>query len=317
MRSPETCFLMSIHERLGNFPSEYTFIQLANRNSSCFINSILQSLYNIDYIAEYLKKTEKILWDNGVKDENESTIFGRFIQIYMDSQRAPQNEVYYEPNYFLDSFFQKFTQFKESQPDDSSDFFLTLIKEIDYGARQVNIFFGQELISDVSHMFNIAIREQFNGNDYCFSSTQMLVLQQSSCGLLSSLNYWMAGEFPAKRSFYALPKILCIKIGCRHIDNDPNPNGRTPIPEFLPLCDNSGEVMYEFKSCVVYISNNEGSGHFISVFTIYDRYIVGDDTNFWELNRDQKQKFFENNDIPGSEGLSFIYVVFYQKISVS
>ena len=95
---------MSIHERLGyNFPHDHTIIQLVNINSSCYINSVLQSLFNLPSIQKYLEFVSQKINEHNISIEH--TLFGLFVKIYIDSQRAPQNEVWYEPNYFLDKFF--------------------------------------------------------------------------------------------------------------------------------------------------------------------------------------------------------------------
>lgn len=334
---------MSIHERLGyNFPQEHTIIQLVNMNSTCYINSVLQSLFNIPSIQNYLEDVSRITKEVDISIEQ--TLFGLFVKIYIDSQRAPQNEVWYEPNYFLDKLFNSTNTFKRYEMGDAYELFLTLLR-----------IFDDEIVS-INRAIN-SIRNSprkddiFNRNNpiHCFSSFfdfntenkrnpkfpyyrtpdlrevfNLIPIKPNTNGVEKAIQEFT--ENPYYRKFLSLPEILVVKVNVFGIENGNYHKVfvKTPISIQLELSTNKSENMkndnfqaenaiYDLISILMHIGTDFSSGHFMTVFNACDRIIVGDDANFWGLNDEQLGKFLDQNEIPGSETCSSVYMMFYQK----
>ena len=129
-----------IHANMGpEVPEKYTFIQLRNMGSTCFINSVLQSLYATDIIPNFCWQYDELHKKYPhLYDATNNTHLYLFVKIYIDSQNAPQNEVLYEPNYFLDSVFSLGSPFIRGEQSDSHEFLLFLFNVFDHEIALIN-----------------------------------------------------------------------------------------------------------------------------------------------------------------------------------
>lgn len=333
---------MSIHERLGyGFPWEHTIIQLVNMNSTCYINSVLQSLFNLPSIQNYLEDVSKKISELNMNIE--STLFGLFVKIYIDSQRAPQNEVWYEPNYFLDKFFSVPSIFERYQMGDSNEFFLTILDRFDEDIMSINRIINTNQnsprndpdynknnpIRSFSSFFYFQLQNKSNPNFPEFRDPapielfDLILIRPNNEGTEKAIQEFLTSPF--HRRFLNLPEIFVVNINSFCFGDD----GRfyklfdkTPISRQLELstkwyndehCGNEEKAVYDLIATVVHNGTDFDSGHFITVFKACDRIIVGDDANFWGLNNDQLNRFIYQNEIPGNEHCSTIYSMFYQK----
>lgn len=319
---------MSIHERLGyNFPHEHTIIQLANTNCTCYINSVLQSLFNVPKIQQYLEDVERILNEKNAKDIFSGTLFCLFVKIYIDSQRAPQNEVYYEPNYFLDKLFSISKTLVRGQMGDSFEFFWILINQFDKEIRQINQSLcgpSEILIHPFSDHFKFGISSRrnpaFPAYPYPLAEefvSSMPILMNNQ-GIEAAIDEWKVN--PYLREIRTLPNVLVLKLMVFNVIDGVYRKDFTkvPIPIELTLKSNGArkeEAAYELISTVMHLGDENG-GHYISVFKACDRIIVGDDANFWALNDEQFEKFLDLNEIPGSEQCSAPCILFYHKMKM-
>ncbi|OHT10667.1 Clan CA, family C19, ubiquitin hydrolase-like cysteine peptidase [Tritrichomonas foetus] len=306
---------MSIHERLGNFPGDHTIIQLANSNGTCYINSILQSMFNLPSIIQYLEEVEEKLVQLNLKEENEQSLFGLFLKIYIDSMRAPQNEVYYEPNYFLDELFKTLTMFQRGNQADAFDFYHQMLISFDQSNTFMNEIIGKNEIPLFSSFFRIVIDENYYRRHEFINYCAITVLPNNE-GLEKAIEKWMTPARGISRTFYELPQIFCLRINVFTVENGELKKNftKTPIPLGFSLRERDSEVNYTFISSVIHNGDHFNDGHFISIFYTCDRIIVGDDANFWGLNDEQLSNFLEFNEVPGSEKSSAIYILFYQRI---
>lgn len=327
---------MSIHERLGyGFPQEHTIIQLVNLNSTCYINSVLQSLFNLPSIQNYLEQVSKIV--NDLNYSIDYTLFGLFVKIYIDSQRAPQNEVWYEPNWFIDKFFSYPVNFQRFQMGDASDFFLTMIDIFDNEISSINENLNKitnslrndpeynknNPIRSFTSFFNFDVSNKSNPN-YQFKidpipteSFVLIVTRPNPNGVEQAVHNFF--EIPFYRTFLNFPEIFVVYItSVAFTDGNAYKSfEKTPISKQISfttnLIQNEKSATYDLISVVVHNGTDLNSGHYISVFKACCRVIVGDDANFWGLNEHQLNRFIYQNEIPGSESCSSIYMLFYQK----
>lgn len=329
---------MSIHERLGyNFPSDHTIIQLVNMNSTCYINSVLQSIYNLPSIQNYLENVSRII--NELNISIEHTLFGLFVKIYIDSQRAPQNEVWYEPNYFLDKFFSFPLHFQRYQMGDASEFFLTIVDIFDKEIISINENINKiknlpnndleynknNPIRSFSSFFHFLVSNSYNPNYPEFrypipvESFSIIVTRSNQNGTEKAINDFF--EHPYYRKFLNFPEILVVYfVSIELIDGGIHKVfDKTPISKQIEFSSKINEkvenVTYDLISVVVHNGTDFDSGHYIAVFKACGRVIVGDDANFWGLNDDQLNRFIYQNEIPGNESCSSVYMMYYQKRS--
>lgn len=332
---------MSIHERLGyNFPHDHTIIQLVNINSSCYINSVLQSLFNLPSIQKYLEFVSQKINEHNISIED--TLFGLFVKIYIDSQRAPQNEVWYEPNYFLDKFFSVPSQFERHQMCDSNEFFLTILDRFDTDILSINERINGQAnfprndheysknspIRSFSSFFYFRVENRSNPNYPDFHNVapietyDMIIVRPDCEGTERAIIDFFSSPF--YRRMLNLPEVFIVNINAFGFGDDGKSFkkfDKTPIKSEVKLTTrgfngenaDGEEAVYDLVSTVVHNGVDFDSGHFICVFKACGRVIVGDDANFWGLNDEQLRGFVERNEIPGSETCSAIYSMFYQK----
>jgi hypothetical protein len=68
---------MAIHANLGpSFPGSHTLIQLVNKDGDCYINSILQALYNLRPTQNYCWACQQVFESDGLTERAEQSLFG-------------------------------------------------------------------------------------------------------------------------------------------------------------------------------------------------------------------------------------------------
>ena len=291
-------------------------------------------------IQNYIEDVDKITREVDISIED--TLFGLFVKIYIDSQRAPQNEVWYEPNYFLNKVFDIDTHnFHRGQMGDSYEFFLFLYRHFDIEIARINQFVNSirnsPRMNDESYNSNNPIRrfsDFFNFDISCkfnpafpyyekpepVDTFNLIPIYPEREGVEKAiLNFQKKPYF---RNFLTLPDILVIKNNILGIDHDGKYYKnfeKTPIPFQIDLStekngnNGSEKASYTLCAAVMHISEDANGGHFMTVIRICGGLVVFDDADIWGLNTDQLVNFISRNEVPGRERTSAAYILFYQK----
>jgi hypothetical protein len=209
-----------IHASLGwSFPESHTLIQLVNKDGDCFINSILQALYNLGPVQEYIWKCQDVFERDNLTWRTEQSVFGFFVRIYVDSIRAPQNEVWYEPNYFLDRVFAEGV-FRRGIPADAYEFFMFLVTWLDREVDVLNTEHGRELFHPFMDVFRIVAERQYtepDGEFFTVEDTFLSCLLPPSESISAGLARWMDSYLKdgahSVRTFVNLPRVLACQPG--------------------------------------------------------------------------------------------------------
>lgn len=308
---------MSIHENMGPaVPYEYTFIRLANMGGTCYINSVLQSLYNTDMVANFCWLYDDAIKKHGLEKLVETTPLYLFVKIYVDSQNAPQNEVYYTPNWFIDALYASTNKFIRNEMGDAHEFFLYLLEEFDNSIKVLNQRLGKEGLPLFSTFFMCESTSiaSYNGTITDRTKDNVPIINLDSNTIKDSIYRWENGidiqnlneGIDINRKLTKFPDILILqpRVFNEHMQKNPE----KMKPEFKITI--SGQD-YALKAIVVHIGNDINSGHYISIFEVSERWVHGDDAEMRPLNDQEYHRFFEAGILPGRDTAT-PYLFFYE-----
>lgn len=319
-----------IHAQLGpEFPAEHTFIQLQNKDGTCFINSVLQALFNLPPVQKFCEDCHAALAKHNLFEtaENSPTLLiGHFVKIYIDSMRAPQNEVWYEPTYFLDRVFEN-EQFCRGEQSDANDFFLFLIRKLENDIELLTAT-TNECFPTFLPLFRFSLTNAFStshGMDQWFSEYLECNINKSTCpSIQECMNMWLSPESTTStqtvHQLDHLGPILAVHVDIFVFNSEirrvvKNFRG-IEISDTLRLVDSSFEQthkpkIYDLRAIIAHNGHSIDEGHYIAVFKTEGRWIVGDDTNIYGLSEDDIHGFLTHQALPGYDSI-IPYMLFYQ-----
>jgi hypothetical protein len=316
---------MSLHERIGpSFPAMRTLIQLANPHSNCFVNCVLQILYNTPAIEDWIRTSDSIISSRGLRERSESMIIGHFIKIYIDSMNAPQNEVWYEPNCFLDHVFGP-RGFQRGASGDAGQFFLWLCQAIDESVQTLNYDLGQPLLTSfAAHFWSLLSTTSKTERRSTTSQETLPALPIPILGphfgrnFLGFLKCTMADGLEIERTLLTLPRILVLSFASARF----NPETRTvekvwnrfQIPTRFEASDTSGVKFYDLMGVAVHTGESPCDGHYVCVVQTCEHWLIADDANIWGIG-DELENFLLYGALPGYSGTS-PHLAVYQMMSI-
>jgi ubiquitin C-terminal hydrolase len=308
---------MAIHAQIGeDFPQDQTLIQLVNIDGTCYINAALQALFSIPSVQEFIWGCDRVLGESGMKDLAESQVFGHFVKIYVDSMRAPQNEVWYEPTLFLDRVFES-GRFKKGEKCDSYEFLMFLWHSIEKSCIELNNALGHIAFASFTELFELSIaassRHLYFGS-VMTEKFMLLPLQVCSSSLYQNLRDAMSDGDLINREFLHIPRVLGLVMSLFVKGNETLSKklNRIEIPLSLELRDNDGEKRYELCSVIAHCGCDLDDGHYICIFRVKEHWILGDDAHLRGLSQDDIFSFLVQQQLLGYKDMA-VYMVFYQR----
>jgi ubiquitin C-terminal hydrolase len=305
---------MTIH---AGVPEQQTLIKLTNVNGTCYINSILQCLYNIPRVKDYCWRCEEVFEGRPeAKTLAERYLFGFFVKIYVDSERAPQNEVYYEPTYFLDHVFEG-GYFHRGEPSDAHEFFLFLANSLDMHSTQVASELRFPGFPSFCALFELFVDTRTNGWFGMTVSERRLVIPVTpGRNVRRALEAWMQPEIGSHsqifRRFRRLGPCLAFHVNCYRLDEACGGLVKRwdtiELNDSLDVGDDFGPKHYELVGAVVHRGDSLEKGHYICVVRICETWVVADDTNLWGLGDAEATDFLTNGF-----GGTTVSMVFYHQ----
>jgi ubiquitin C-terminal hydrolase len=314
---------MALHAGIGpSFPVDRTLIQLVNINGTCFINSVLQILYNIPAIEDWIRVTEEAIQLYEFREKVCSMALGLFVKIYIDSVRAPQNEVLYEPTYFLDRVFEE-SAFHRGVQGDASEFFLWLCDSLDRGVKILNDQWGAPVFRPFSHNFLSTIAVSCWQGDVNWNKTESLLMFPFAIhdrDFLVNLSIFLGAitedGIRIERKFTKLPSVFVVTfnqlkydIRTQKVTKDFE---RFDIPDRFELADESGVKAFQLRGVSVHTGPGPRDGHFLSVFQTCNHWLIGDDAKIWGIGYFLGD-FLTNGALPGFDATS-PHLAMYQMV---
>lgn len=321
--------MSNIHEQLGpDFPHDHTFIPLINIDGSCYINCIVQSLINIPRVQEWITNYDQIVDSRGLKGKSEMYPLGYFVKLYVDSIRAPQNVVVYEPTYLLQKIFEQSKRFNRGVSSDASELFKYFIESFDSTVDIMNRDIGANAIAHFGELFYTTTQRTFHRNNGALAVSNeffhLVPIPNTNKGIPGSFEdffkeYVNQKEF-IERLFIRLPEVLAIKINICGYDQASSRykkiHQRAPLQTSFSLIDQTSKKYYELYAACLHTGDDTYGGHYINLFkTKQERWVLADDANLRPLDNNEVYHFFTENDL-FSDFNNVAYVLFYQRFDV-
>jgi ubiquitin C-terminal hydrolase len=312
-----------IHSALGGaLPDSHTLIQLANKDGDCYVNSVLQALYNLGPVQAHIWGCQLLFEREALTVRAEQSHFGFFVRIFVDSMRAPQNEVWYEPNYFLDSLFHD-GRFQRGTPSDAHEFFLFLVNSLSDIQNLINFEQCRDLFDSFADTFRFAVERTC-----AYPEGDAFVVRESFCAcplpiensIAAGLDSWVCSQGPDGsffvRTFVQLPPVFACHTTRYQVADDGGFEkvfAPMELQESLELSDGDGVKRYELCSVVLHNGIDLENGHYICVLRAAGMWLLADDTYFRGIGDDELRAFFATGRVNGYEKVT-VSIVFYQRV---
>ena len=325
--------MSTVHERLGpDFPAEHTFILFKNINGTCFVNSVLQALYSVPAIQEFIREWDATLAEHEMKQFVEDVYqmpFGHFLKIYIDSMNAPQNEVWYEPTYFLDRVFENEQRYTRGSQYDAFEFFTFLVNSIDQSTHTFVEVTGNRLMKYFRSLFEFTVTGRITSplEAYDCPAETMVALSIGQCTrprLQENIEQWMSratmhGQL--QRRFMNLPPVLAIVMSSYELDEAKGEYvkffSHMEMQDTIRLVESGPGyergVFYELCGIVAHNGGNIHEGHYTCIIKACDRWVVADDENLYGPSEDELHEFFLHQRLPGYDSLA-VTMLIYQRL---
>jgi uncharacterized UBP type Zn finger protein len=311
-----------IHRSLGGaLPDSHTVIQLVNKDGDCYINSILQSLFALLPVQRHLIACQSTFQKENLTGRAEQSVFGYFVRIYCDSVRADSNEIWYEPNDFLNLVFRD-SGFQRGVASDAYAFFLFLTNAIEGAQSAINCEWHRDLFQSFTanfHFFVDRASTEANGESYTMDESYYACPLPPARSIEAAIEAWkhptsMDG-MRSERTFVYLPSVFACQISnCRVADGClQKVFAPLQIQEQLTLNDQDGSKQYELRSAILHKGVDFNGGHYICVFRAAGCWMLGDDADIRGMGHDEVALFLGQGYVYGHMELG-VSMVFYERI---
>ena len=301
-------------------PQEYTFIQLKNMGSTCFINAVLQSFYATDMVSNFCYQYDRLhkIYPR-LQEMTCHTRLYLFVKIYIDSQNAPQNEVYYEPNYFLDSIFTPDCPFKRGEQNDSHEFILFLFNSSNNDVSNINkLVDANDQLPLFSKLFTgVLKKDSYSASGILIHSVQetFTYLTTFDPDLNAFIEKWKSGDniheatkkMTVKHEILEFPQILLIQSA---VFKNSFQKAQLYLKPLFSI--NISGTCYYLRALIVHIGPSLNDGHYVCFYQINLRWVFADDDKMRPLNHEEYHKLFGEGYLP-TYPTATPYILLYEK----
>jgi ubiquitin C-terminal hydrolase len=243
----------------------------------------------------------------------ERCLFGFFVKIYVDSERAPQNEIWYEPTSFLDHVFAE-GLFYRGAPSDVQEFFIFLANALDTHSTRIASELHIPAFPSFCALFNTRVGGGFGVN---VTDSHLVIPINLTDNIRHGLDTWMQPEDDQiLKRFTQLGPCLAFHVNCYRFDEAAGWLVKRwdtiELQESLDIGDDNGMRHYELVGSVLHDGDDLQNGHYVCVVRICGTWVIADDNNLRGLGDEEVANFLLNGKVGGYDRITMSMAFYHQ-----
>ena len=284
-----------IHDTLPDFDDNFVFIRFKPMENTDFVNSVLQALYSLEPVQNFINWHHQELEPNLCKIEKQpGMLFGHFMKIYWDSMHATDNgQKKTEIDYSPDRFLKRLRETEKRFHNDARKFFEFLRTNIDQSNETSKYPF--------SSLFEMTLHTEVVVAGAPPSCMTEKLLEFNLVNRNIALLFGDQSQKAVRRRFTKIGGIFTIYLPIFDADKRKLGGQRTNIRQELSFGDGHH---FTLKSAVVHAGESLSRGHWLCVFWAHDRWVLADDDNIYGLSESDIGGFLERQELPKYENVA-------------
>lgn len=286
-----------IHDSLPGFFDDFVFIRFKPLGKTDFVNSVLQALYNLKPVQDFINWHHQNLQQNlKAIEKQKGMLFGHFMKIYWDSMHATDNghkktEIDYSPDRFLKRLSE--TGEEKGLHSDARKFFEFLRTNIDQSNETRKYPF--------SSLFAMTLHTEFVFGGASPSRMTEKLLEFDLENRKIPLLFGDQSQKAVRRQFTKIGRIFTVYLPIFDSQHRKLEGQRTDIREELQFGDGHH---FRLKSAVIHAGDSLSNGHWLCVFWAHDRWVLADDDNIYGLSAEDIGGFLQCQKLPKYENVA-------------
>lgn len=321
----------SLAEQLGNdFPNGHTFFGFSNQENNCYVNSILQALFNLDPIINYCRRFQELLDQYDFSELFYKVPLGQFATMCLKIQDSQDKEILLSTHSFLKSVFANATQFELGQQCDAHELLISLFAMFDIASSKFNELVDRNVLPSFSSLFKGVVTTflQCGCGKITNKADEMLYIPVATTSSLDeSLEKFLYCDIDLSSNichpflehsiipqFTTLPKLLVIQI-LRFIQTDSGTIKNVyHVPFKTEIVLRAEEVcLYCLRSIIIHLGKTISSGHYVTLYNYLDKWYLANDSNVSVISNEHLHQFISTGQL--IEGLESptAYLMIYEQ----